>query len=179
MNPQPVARLGVTSHALPGIAAHRECSQHTAPIPLPSARLLDLPDNTIMLQRQIKLFVTGEPVLTATSYLPIALADAPTDNATAWHDVAIDELAVTDHTTAPARYMDSWGRLPTTSERAILGIPKDARIPVSVLSQPYQIQIDNRALLAGLVILVRGDRAHLYWGRGYRGLVLSRNTVTT
>lgn len=146
MNPQPVARLGAASQASPGIAAHRECGQHTAPIPRPSAGLLDLPDGAVMLERHIKLFVAGEPILIATSYLPVELADDPTDNSTAWHDVAIDELAVTNHTIVPAKYMDSWDRLPTTSERATLSIPKGANILVSVLSQPYQVKIDDRTM---------------------------------
>lgn len=183
----PVARLGVRAPAHantldkaegryavpPNIAARRECSQCLAPLPQPHADLLGLAGGADMLERHIKLFVAGKPILTAISYLPSELRDASADSATAWHDVPIDELAVTGHVVIPGEYMESWARLPTPSECVMLGVPKGAKMPVDLLSQAYQVQIDDRILPAGLILLVRSDRAHMHWSRKYQGLVLA------
>lgn len=162
----PVSRLGLSKS---DIVARREYGHDVAPIAAPCAEILGLTGGTVMLERCIRLFVDDGPVLTAMSYLPPELTD-PTG--TTWHDMAIDELAVTEHPVVPAKYQDSWGRLPAPSERTMLGIPNGAQTPVSLFSRPYHVQTDGGPLSAGLILLVRSDRAYLRWGPRFQGLVL-------
>jgi hypothetical protein len=173
----PIARLGATSsleretegfdNQLVG-AAHRQCSQRTAAMPRQFATLLGLEAGGSMGERVITLLIDDEPVLTSTSYLPVELMD----NSTQWHEVEIGKLAVTGSTVIPGEFLESWSRWPTPAERTALTIPKGADIPVNIYSQTYHVQIGERRLPSGVIVLARGDRVILRWGVEYQGFML-------
>jgi DNA-binding GntR family transcriptional regulator len=167
-----VNRLGTASTAQtkPGISARRECSERVMAIRPGYAELLGLEPGTLMHTRTIKLLVGGTPVLIATSYIPAELK--LTDEPSQWQNVDIDALALSAHTVTPAEFMETSSRWPTNIERQALGIPGGAKIPLTLLTHTYAIQANDQQLQAGVIVLVRGDRAHLHWGREYQGLVL-------
>lgn len=169
----PVSRLGATSAEQPSeVTARRECSERVMALPRGDALPLGLEAGTLMVARSIKLIVEREPVLIATSYLPAELA--LTDEPSQWQNVDIEDLAVVGYGFTPAEFIDSSARWPTATERQVLGIHSGARIPLTILSQSYQVQADDHTLPAGLLVLVRNDKAHLHCGREYQGLVLRR-----
>jgi len=141
-------------------------------LPRGDASLLSLEAGTLMVARSIKLIVEREPVLIATSYLPAKLE--PTDEPSQWQNVDIGDLAVVGYSFTPAEFIESSAKWPTATERQVLGIYSGARIPLTILSQSYQVQADDHTLPAGLLVLVRSNKAHLYYGREYQGLVLRR-----
>jgi hypothetical protein len=137
-------------------------------LPRQFATLLGLDPDVVMLERVITLFIDGEPLLSSTSYLPVELMD----DSKQWHEVAIGQLAVTDHAVISAEFMESWSRWPTAAERTLFNIPKGADRPANLYTQTHHVHIDGRQLAAGVIVLARGDRVVLRWGRDYQGLVL-------
>ncbi|MGH9895898.1 MAG: hypothetical protein ACREA0_28715, partial [bacterium] len=168
----PSAGLGATSASQlpPETTARRECSERVMVIRRDYAWLLGLEPGVLMHTRYIKLLVNREPVLIAISYLPAELD--LTDEPSQWQNGDIGTLAVNGYPVTPAEFIESTARWPAASERHALGIPSGARIPLTLLTRNYEIQANDRKLQAGVLVLVRGDRAHLYWGREYQGLVL-------
>ena len=163
----PVSKLGSALTPTPHFAgaAERQCSQHPVVVPRMFARLLDLQPGDTMLERVITLFVDGEPVLTSTSYLPVELAD----DDQRWHAVDIGKLALIGHTVT-SEFTEERTRMPAPTEVDSLHIPRG--VALKVLSLPYQVQVGEQTMPAGVIVLARGDRVLLQWDRDHQELVL-------
>jgi len=137
--------------------AHRQWTHDTVAVPRSVAMLLGLQPEVIMVERTMRLTIDDEPVLTSTSYLPVELAN----DGDGWQDAEVGQLALADHSVTAGRAKER-SRMPTPEELETLDI--DRGVPVKILSYPYQVLVDERAVRAGVIVTARGDRVFLQWG---------------
>ena len=157
----PVARLGAPDCPLG--TALRVCDEYVTPVPRQAAELLGLAkrvEGTTIAQRWITLLVDGEPVLASTSYVPVEVADRSTGDGQAWQDSDIGALALVGYT-IKSTFLDNQTGPPTPAEANLFRMSDDHA--VTVLSRPYRVEIGNRSLTAGAIVLARCERLMLQW----------------
>jgi len=164
----------------PDLEAERECEQYCAPLHPDIAEMLAIESGALVLVRQIALFVAGWPVVTAISFVP----DAPFgESGDDWKEVAIDTLAVTGGHT-----LTSWGYTAGLTGKAATpacithGFPVGTEVPVTLYTEPFKVWIEHRKdreCRAGLILLVRCDRARMQSRGGFPELVLRKKFIAT
>jgi DNA-binding GntR family transcriptional regulator len=122
-------------------------------------RRLGLEPHAIMLRRTLVMSNDIEPVLMASSFLPINAAG----ETAGWLDGLIGDLAVFG-LPATAGHVTMDYRAPMIAEAKALAIPRG--IPVFVLSRPYQVlpgADPSQSMPAGVLVVARSDRVCVSW----------------
>jgi len=136
-------------------AGRRVCHERPVGVPERFAGLLGLEPGRVMMERTIRLEVDDETVLTSISYVPIELAEG---DGLEWCDVEVGQLALVGYpmTVEPGRVQ---ARPPSPTEREALGMHRGPSL--TILGNRYQVQVGERPVSAGVIVLARGDRVFL------------------
>jgi GntR family transcriptional regulator len=136
----------------------RRCAERVLRMPREYGRLLGLREGVEVVERAILLSIDREPVLVSMSYLPVELAD----DGQWWRGAEVGQLALHGYVVT-AEYVDERSRMPRPEEAAQLSLRKG--VPLKILSHPCWVVSGERRVLAGVIVLARGDRVFLRWAR--------------
>lgn len=136
----------------------RTYAERRVGMPREYGRMLGLREGVDVVERRILLTIDREPVLASVSYVPVELAD----DGVRWRDVEVGQLALRGYAVT-AEYVDERSRMPRPEEASLLGLRRG--VPLKILSHPCWVMADERRVLAGVIVLARGDRVFLRWAR--------------
>jgi Bacterial regulatory proteins, gntR family len=140
----------------------RKWNESTVPLPRGYALLLDLEPRVAMLERTMRLIIDEDTVLASISYLPVDLAGA----GKAWQKVEIGQLAVSGYGVT-SEFMEFHERMPTPTERDLLGMPKN--VLINIVSHPCRVlKPPESKVRAGVIVLARSDLIRMRWYRPAR-----------